>query len=186
MTFIRHNITMNEAILLETIQFAAKAHKDQRRKGINGEPYINHPIEVASLLSNVASVSDIELLQAAILHDTIEDTDVTEETILKRFGETVLHYVKEVTDDKSLPLTERRKLQIEKVQSSSKEIRLLKLADHCSNVASIPSTWNKKRCESYLAWSAKVADYCFQESVSLSLVYKERHAKTSKRIAQLP
>ncbi len=63
--------------ILEAIQFAAIQHKDQRRKDPQQTPYINHPIGVAYILMKEGGVTDIPTLQAAVLHDTVEDTDTT-------------------------------------------------------------------------------------------------------------
>ncbi len=87
--------------------------RQTKTKGADGEPYINHPLEVANLLANVGKIEDYDVLIAAVLHDTIEDTDTTEEEIAEMFGETVCGYVAEVTDDKSLPKARRKELQIE-------------------------------------------------------------------------
>jgi guanosine-3',5'-bis(diphosphate) 3'-pyrophosphohydrolase len=102
---------MNTTVLLKALRFAAEKHRDQRRKGTNSSPYINHPIEVAETLAR-SGVSDPVILQAAILHDTIEDTETTPEEIEREFGADVRKMVEEVTDDKSLPKAERKRLQI--------------------------------------------------------------------------
>ena len=98
---------------MHAASFAAKKHTDQKRKGERGEPYINHPLEVANLLANVGGVNDIGILMAAILHDTIEDTDATADELRELFGERVTGLVLEITDDKSLPKAERKRLQME-------------------------------------------------------------------------
>src|SRR5215204_5537826 len=94
--------------LLRALTFAAAKHRDQRRKGNHQAPYINHPIEVATLVATVGGVDDIAVLQAAILHDTIEDTDATPEEIGREFGADVRSLVLEMTDDMSLPSPERK------------------------------------------------------------------------------
>lgn len=68
-------------LLLAAVQFAAVKHKDQRRKDEEASPYINHPVSVANLLASTGSVADIEVLTAAVLHDTIEDTETTPEEL---------------------------------------------------------------------------------------------------------
>ena len=93
--------------ILGALHFAAHRHRDQRRKGEEASPYINHPIEVAELLARVGGVTDMVTLQAAILHDTLEDTQTTREELGAVFGPEVLSVVEEVTDDKSLPKAER-------------------------------------------------------------------------------
>ena len=91
----------NTGKLLEAIRFAAEKHRTQRRKDSERSPYINHPIEVVQLLWDVGGVRDVDVLLAAVLHDTIEDTDTRPEEIRDRFGEAVLAFVLEVSDEKS-------------------------------------------------------------------------------------
>lgn len=146
--------------LLEAISFAATKHKDQRRKGANAEPYINHPIAVAKLLTDVAIVYDVDILQAAILHDTIEDTETTQEELLKKFGKTVTDYVIEMTDDKSLPKAERKRLQIVNAPHKSKAAKLIKLCDKICNITDVmnnpPTHWNIERRKEYYDWAGQV------------------------------
>ena len=89
--------------ILQAAHFAAIKHAGQRRRGAQASPYINHPIEVALHLSAVGQVEDEDILIAALLHDTIEDTDTSREEITGEFGERVAFLVTECTDDKSLP-----------------------------------------------------------------------------------
>jgi guanosine-3',5'-bis(diphosphate) 3'-pyrophosphohydrolase len=89
--------------ILRAVHFAADRHRDQRRKDVGGSPYINHPIEVAEILARIGGISDLAVLQAAILHDTIEDTETSAEVLEAVFGAEVRDLVEEVTDDKSLP-----------------------------------------------------------------------------------
>ena len=106
---------MNEqlSLIFKALEFAARKHRDQRRKDEPATPYINHPIEVAELLINEADISDSNVLVAAILHDTVEDTETTEQELASIFGAHIAAIVAEVTDDKSLPKEERKRLQIE-------------------------------------------------------------------------
>lgn len=146
--------------ILQAIDFAAQKHRDQRRKGRNCEPYINHPIEVAKLISEIGGISDIDILVAAILHDTIEDTDTTEEEISKMFGAEAASLVKEVTDDKSLSKTDRKKLQVEHAPHLSRGAKIIKLADKISNIADIidnpPDGWSNERRRDYVKWGRAV------------------------------
>src|SRR4051812_4611997 len=98
--------------LLRALEFAALKHRDQRRKGNHQAPYINHPIQVAGLVARVGGCEDVAVLQAAILHDTIEDTDATPEEIEREFGPDVRQLVLEMTDDMSLPSPQRKLEQI--------------------------------------------------------------------------
>src|SRR5689334_1627887 len=98
--------------LLKALNFAAHQHQDQRRKGPRAEPYVNHLIEVATLLTQ-AGVSDVEVLMAAVLHDVVEDTDTTIDDVEARFGPRVAAFVLACSDDKSLPKAVRKQKQVE-------------------------------------------------------------------------
>lgn len=146
--------------LLKAIHFSAFKHRDQRRRDKPRSPYINHPLEVARLLWEVGGVRDDATLAAAILHDTIEDTDTTSEEIRETFGEEVLDLVLEVTDDKSLPKMRRKRLQIEGAPRISFKAKLIKLADKISNVNDLlyspPRRWSFPRKQQYLLWTEQV------------------------------
>ncbi|MFN0113033.1 MAG: HD domain-containing protein [Blastocatellia bacterium] len=152
--------TSEYVALLKALHFASIKHKDQRRKDEEASPYINHPIEVAELLARVGQVTDIVVLQSAILHDTIEDTQTTAEEIEELFGAEVRSVVLEVTDDKSLPKEERKRLQIEHSPHISTRAQMVKLADKISNVRAIqetpPAGWSLERRRAYLDWTEQV------------------------------
>lgn len=149
-------------MILKALRFSAEKHNDQRRRDSKSSPYINHPIQVAETLWTVGKVRDGVLLVAAILHDTIEDTDATPDEIRREFGEEVLGLVLEVTDDKSLPKQVRKQLQVENAPHKSFRAKLIKLADKICNVHDLvhspPSGWPLKRKQEYLTWSKKVID----------------------------
>lgn len=152
---------MNDtAKLLEAARFAAKKHTGQMRKGADVEPYINHPLEVASLLANLGKVEDYDVLIAAILHDTVEDTDTTKKQIEEMFGEDVASIVMEVTDDKSLPKAERKQKQVEHAPKLSDGAKQLKMCDKISNIRDVmenpPAGWSKERRLEYIEWGEKV------------------------------
>jgi len=146
--------------ILKAIRFSAEKHNAQRRKDAKSSPYINHPIQVAETLWRVGDVREVNLLVAAILHDTIEDTNTTKEEIKKEFGDEVLELVLEVTDDKSLPKQTRKQLQVEHVPRKSDKAKLLKLADKINNIRDIikspPGDWSLERRREYLLWTEKV------------------------------
>lgn len=112
-------------LIFRALDFAARKHKDQRRKNIEETPYINHPIEVAEILVRVGGVYDTNTIAAAILHDTLEDTEATEEELRRLFGAGIAGIVVEVSDDKSLPARQRKQLQVERALSSSEPARLI-------------------------------------------------------------
>ena len=146
--------------LLHAASFSARKHTDQKRKGERGEPYINHPLEVASLIANVGGVEDYDILIAAILHDTVEDCGVKRDEIGELFGEKVAGYVMEVTDDKSLPKAERKRLQVEHAPHLSHGAKIVKLADKISNISDItnspPADWSNERRLEYIDWGVAV------------------------------
>jgi guanosine-3',5'-bis(diphosphate) 3'-pyrophosphohydrolase len=154
----------NIVLLLRALHFAADKHRDQRRKGEEASPYINHLIEVAELLAREGNVTDPVTLQAAILHDTLEDTQTTAEELDTVFGPEVCGLVAEVTDDKWLPKAERKRLQIEHAPGLSFRAKLINLADKISNVRSIiqtpPANWPLERKQEYLDWSEQVVAGC--------------------------
>src|SRR3989442_14847850 len=125
------------ALLLKALAFAAHKHRDQRRKDAESSPYINHPIALADVLINEGDVMDVEILCAALLHDTVEDTATTHEELVNAFGSKIARIVAEVTDDTSLPKAERKRLQVEHAAGLSKEANLVKLADQICNLPDI-------------------------------------------------
>jgi guanosine-3',5'-bis(diphosphate) 3'-pyrophosphohydrolase len=150
------------SIVLGASAFAAHKHRDQRRKGAEASPYINHPIAVANVLANEAYVTDPVILAAALLHDTIEDTDTTADELTAEFGAGIAEIVLEVTDDKSLPKQERKRLQIEHAAALSEKAKLVKLADKICNLRDMnqspPVDWSAQRKAEYFAWAKQVVD----------------------------
>jgi (p)ppGpp synthase/HD superfamily hydrolase len=108
---------------------AARWHNTQRRKGSADEPYVNHLLEVASLVSKATGDNDINLVIAALLHDAIEDQGISRSLIAEQFDDDVASLVAEVTDDKSLPQAVRKRLQVEHAPEKSNRAKILKLAD---------------------------------------------------------
>ncbi len=148
--------------LLRAAAFAAGKHNGQKRKGKEGEPYINHPIAVANLLASIGGISNIEILNAALLHDTIEDTATTKEELIENFGVRTAEIVCEVTDDKSLPKLVRKQRQIDHAPHLSDEAKLVKLADKINNVTDVverpAEDWDDGRRREYVNWGVAVVD----------------------------
>ena len=146
--------------ILAAAGFAAKKHAQQKRKGAAGEPYFNHLLEVAELVAASGAQLDVELLMAAFLHDTVEDTGVTTQELEQRFGKDVAALVAEVTDDKSLPKETRKQLQVQNAPKKSERAQTLKLADKISNLRSIlaspPAGWSHERKQQYFEWARQV------------------------------
>lgn len=147
--------------VLEAAAFAARKHSGQKRKGKEGEPYINHLIEVAHLLAN-AGVEDPVVLTAALLHDTVEDTKTTRDELAERFGAESADIVMEVTDDKNLPKQERKRLQVEHAPHISHGAKLVKLADKISNINDVierpAEGWDGQRRREYVEWGVAVVN----------------------------
>ena len=167
--------------VLKAAHFAAKKHAGQRRKGAAAEPYINHLLEVAELVASALAEPDTNLVIAALLHDTVEDAGVTKEELIEAFGSDVAALVMEVTDDKSLPKAERKRLQI--VTASKKSVRAqgIKLADKISNlraiVASPPTDWSVERKREYFDWAKRVVDGLSAPNQMLKAEFERLHTQ---------
>lgn len=146
--------------LVRAVAFAAEKHRHQRRKDAEASPYINHPIALAHVLTNEGGITDVTVLCAAVLHDTIEDTQTSAEELSALFGATVAGVVLEVTDDKSLEPLVRKQRQIEHAPHISTQAKLVKLADKICNLRDIlaapPTNWSAKRKRAYFDWAAQV------------------------------
>lgn len=148
--------------ILKAASFAAHKHKDQRRKDASASPYINHPLSLANILKDEGGVDDATVLIAALLHDTIEDTETDYEELRGQFGADVAEIVAEVTDTKWLKKTSRKRLQISKAARASNGAKLVKLADKISNlrdiIANPPNDWSVERKRQYFDWAKEVVD----------------------------
>jgi guanosine-3',5'-bis(diphosphate) 3'-pyrophosphohydrolase len=166
--------------------FAADKHRGQKRKDAQSTPYINHPIMVVNLMASIGGITDIEALQAGMLHDTVEDTDTIPEEIEERFGYAVRCLVMEVTDDKSLVKQERKRRQIEKAPRLSPRAKVIKLADKIANltdmIASPPAHWPLERRQQYVVWSNKVIAGCRGHNEQLEEIYDARVKEANARL----
>ena len=165
------------ANLLKAIEFASRKHSTQRRKDKDASPYINHPIVVTHLLADTGGITDLVTLMAAVLHDTVEDTQTTAEEIEAQFGRTVRKLVEELTDDKSLEKAERKRLQVDHAPTLSKRAKAIKLADKIANVQDVtdapPANWDLARRIEYLDWTEKVVAGCRGTNAPLEKFYDE-------------
>lgn len=156
------NKNQDISIILRAASFAADKHRTQRRKDAAATPYVNHPLALATILAGEGGITDATVLAAALLHDTVEDTDTTIEEIEVGFGRAIAAIVAEVTDDKSLPKAERKRLQIVKAASKSSQAKLVKMADKIANLrdlsASPPADWSSERKAAYFSWAREVVD----------------------------
>lgn len=147
-------------IVTKAAHFAAVKHAHQRRKGEDQEPYINHLMEVSEILAQFTDDQDV--IVAGMLHDTLEDTETTYEELVKEFGTKIANVVREVTDDRTLPKVERKRLQVQNAPHKSDQAKMIKIADKISNLRSIinspPANWNNARKREYFDWAKQVAD----------------------------
>jgi guanosine-3',5'-bis(diphosphate) 3'-pyrophosphohydrolase len=168
-------MTPDLTLLLRALDFAAAKHRDQRRKGSDAAPYINHCIGVARLLAEVGGVQDLTLLTAAVLHDTVEDTETSPEELEALFGPEVRSLVMECTDDKSLPKAVRKQLQVEHAPHKSPGAKQIKIADKTSNVRDVthcpPADWPWVRLWGYLDWTEQVVAGLRGENPALEAHY---------------
>jgi guanosine-3',5'-bis(diphosphate) 3'-pyrophosphohydrolase len=146
-------------LFVRALAFAADAHRSQRRKD-GDTPYINHPIALVRVLVETGALSDPVLLTAAVLHDVVEDCDVSLADVAQRFGPEVAAVVAEVTDDKALAKQARKEAQVAHAPHMSARAKHLKLADKICNLTDIlenpPAGWPAQRKADYFDWAARV------------------------------
>ncbi len=171
--------------ILKAARFASVKHVSQKRKGIAAEPYLNHLIEVAELVSMAITEPDSNVIAAAFLHDTIEDTKTSREELTEAFGADIAGLVGEVTDDKSLPKAERKRLQIDHAPGLSARAQTIKIADKISNLRGIlftpPEDWDLRRKQEYFAWARRVVDACAAPNPFL----KTEFARTFEQVQKM-
>ncbi len=153
---------MTDVLLLARAwNFSAERHVNQRRKGQAQEPYVNHLAEVAEMVATATEGRDANLVAAAVLHDTVEDTATLPAELDSMFNADIADLVSEVTDDKKLSKEERKRKQVEHAAAKSARAKILKLADKTSNLRSLtkspPADWSKQRKREYLDWAIEVA-----------------------------
>ena len=177
---------MSNQLILKAARFAAHKHRNQRRKDEEKTPYINHPISVAKIISEIGNVEDPEVLAAALLHDTLEDTETTVEELIENFGVRVCSLVQEVTDDKTQPKLERKQRQIDHAKEISEGAALIKLGDKISNVMDItntpPTNWDSNRRLEYFDWAEKVINNCPQVNEKLENYFKDSIQKGREKL----
>ena len=152
---------MNDIVaIMRAADFAARKHSKQKRKGEKAEPYLNHLIEVATLVAE-ATNGRLDAVIAALLHDVVEDQDVKIEEVADLFGSTVASIVDEVTDDKSLLKDERKNAQIAHAPHKSPDASAIKIADKTANLLAIamsPPPWPTDRKRAYVEWAKAVVE----------------------------
>jgi guanosine-3',5'-bis(diphosphate) 3'-pyrophosphohydrolase len=167
--------------VLEALAFSADRHRHQKRKGRLASPYINHPIDVALIIVRDGGVTTAPVLTAALLHDTIEDTDTTAAELAERFGAEVATIVQEVSDEPGLPKPEQRRRQETGAHLLSYGARLIRIADKTANVRDLvddpPSTWSVRLRREYLEWTRRVVDRVRGTNEGLERAYDDAYAR---------
>lgn len=167
-------------LLMDALAFSARKHRNQRRKDVDASPYINHPIALARTLAVEGGVTDHTTLAAAILHDTLEDTETTYEELEEKFGSVIAQLVREVSDDNTLSRADRKRLQIEHAQHLSRRARLVKLADKTCNLRDMaahpPHGWPLARRREYFDWAKQVIDRIRGTHAHLEAAFDEAFA----------
>jgi len=168
-------------LVLKALTFAAHKHRDQRRKGAESSPYINHPIGLANVLWHEGKVTDAVVIAAAILHDTVEDTETSLDELQREFGKQIRNIVDEVSDDQRLPPVERKRLQVLKAAHASHMAKQVKLADKICNLRDIlsapPAGWERERKRRYFDWAKEVVDGIRGTNEDLEAAFDAVYAK---------
>ena len=175
-------------IFIDALKFASEKHLEQRRKGCDIVPYINHPVKVAHLLFH-AGESEEELLAAALLHDVLEDTNATIHELRKLFGDRVTDLVIELTDDMTITYDDRKRKQIQKAPGLSPDAKKIKIADKIANIQDIlgfPLTWSHRRKHQYLEWSEKVIEGCRGINPQLEAMFDKLLKDSYNEIGETP
>lgn len=172
-------------LVLKAAVFAAERHRGQVRKGPEAAPFINHPLAVARALNEEGGITDPELIAAALLHDTIEDTPTVYDDLHEAFGPRVADLVAQLTDDKRLPKLKRKREQIRHAGVISRDAKRVKLADKLCNLreilASPPTNWSRARRAEYFSWSKKVVDRMRGANRALEQRFDEAYARRPRQ-----
>lgn len=154
----------------QAIAFATASHKNQMRKGTK-IPYILHCLEagvIAADLTNKNGQVDEDVVAAAILHDTIEDAQVSFETLEVTFGEIVAHLVQNQSEDKSKDWKTRKEATIQFLkENTSKRVEIATLADKLSNMRAIARDYTIQKDELWEKFNAgKEAQHWYYQSIA--------------------
>ena len=167
-------------LILRAVAFAAHKHRDQRRKNKEASPYINHPIQLATVLWEEGRVQDAKVIAAALLHDTLEDTETSYQELRGDFGEEIADIVLEVTDTQWIKKELRKRLQVARARHSSEKAKLVKLADKICNLRDIgahpPHGWTLERKQQYFDWAKEVVDQLRGTHIELERKFDEVYA----------
>lgn len=172
------------AAVARAAHHAAVLHSSQVRMSVKRVPYVNHLAEVAMLVAEHGG--DAAAIQAAYLHDSVEDTQATLADIEALFGPEVAGLVAELTDDKSMPRLEQKRTQVASMPGKSWRARLIKIADQTSNCTSVAidpaPKWSNEHCIDYALKCKAVVDAGRGTSPSLEARFDEAFRMASERL----
>jgi (p)ppGpp synthase/HD superfamily hydrolase len=156
----KHTGAFDIDTLLQATVFAAIKHEGQVRKDAESTPYIIHPIGVAYILWTEGNIRNVNVLTAALLHDTLEDTETTAEEIESLFGSRVRSTVEEVTNDPALSSEENKQRQVDHAPNMSMDAQLVKLADRLYNIRDLKNAagWDEEKILNYVGWGEKLLE----------------------------
>lgn len=162
-------------LIVRAAYFAGEKHRMQRRGDIEATPYINHPLELAAILTDEVRVTDVNTICAALLHDTLEDTETTSTELINLFGEDITSLVLEVSNDMDLSSQMRRAYEFEKVPDLSHRAKLIKLADKLANIRDVstmpPAGWTKAKKNDYFDFALSIAERAKDASPQLFNIF---------------
>lgn len=162
----------DQDVFKSALDFAAKAHGDQKIKG-SGAPYVVHVVKVATELLCVADGSfDVSFaMQCALLHDSMEDTKITFDALADRFGKRVADAVAALSKNPNLLASERMHDCLRRIRQQPREVWMVKLADRLTNLEPPPPKWSTEKIAEYRA-----------EAQEIYQALAEAHAGLAKRM----
>lgn len=177
------NVIDGSGLLIRAAYFAGEKHRMQRRGDVEKTPYINHPLELAAILTEEAGVSDVTILCGALLHDTLEDTETTFDELKQFFGIEIASLVLEVSNDMSLSSIERRIYESRKVAELSNSAKIIKLADKLANIRDVstmpPVGWTKEKKKEYFDFALIIADKAKESCPKLFQTFSQDYKELS-------
>lgn len=168
-------------IILAALGFAARKHRTQRKKELATPDDITQPIQLAHVLGVEGNIVDEQVIAAAILRDTIEETETTNEELRQHFGLTIAEVVEEVTNESGSSIQERNRRQLEKAPHISRRAKLIKLAEKICDLRDMadnpPPDLTTDQIRAYFDWSKEVVDCMRGISPSLEAAFDEVYAR---------
>lgn len=162
-------------LVVRAAYFAGEKHRLQRRSDIEQTPYINHPLELAHILTEEGDIYCMDTICASLLHDTLEDTETSPEELNKHFGEIITSIVIEVSNDMTLNSQQRREYELRKVASLSNKAKLVKIADKLANIRDVstmpPAGWTREKKQNYFDFALEIVDQVKDASPRLHQIF---------------